>query len=452
MARLVYTSKFKRLIIYAISIIVIFKLFSLMSKGKKKQPEKLKEDINLNLYGPKRELKFIPKKKERKNIFHFAEQINPKTEIKQYSTSFGFSLTQVDKMEKGINQCEPGSKTCNEKVEEMCKKYDYLIFSDILYEAKPFIKANCKAKIILHLTRPFDDFVPENEKQSFTNLLNKAIASDKVIMVIPFKGYLYDACERGLYCTKYVEVRSSTYSPTIKNSYVKALIDTKPHINETMAVFDRYNQEKYLIEEFQKYGIKYEILDYDYGGPEVLSKYKAIVHIPYTPAPFSLMENICNDVIIYVPTREFLQELNEKYPGKLEMSNYLKYLDLRKDYLSMIFECFDVYLAPHLIYFSSWKDLIAKLKRFSINDRTNLINRNREFAVYQEHLNSYYWKTLLGYGTEDVNHILNNDDIPYCKQLTSGEKIQIRNRQRRIEIAGRKKKKPIKKNYANQFS
>jgi len=36
----------------------------------------------------------------------------------------------------------------------MCKSYDYLIFSDVLYEARTFIKANCKAKIILHLTRP----------------------------------------------------------------------------------------------------------------------------------------------------------------------------------------------------------------------------------------------------------------------------------------------------------
>jgi len=99
MARLVYTSKFKRLIIYAISLLIIFKLFSLISKGKKKEPEKLKADINLNLYGPKRELKFTPKLKERKNIFHFATEINPKTEIREYSTQFGFSLTQVDKME-----------------------------------------------------------------------------------------------------------------------------------------------------------------------------------------------------------------------------------------------------------------------------------------------------------------------------------------------------------------
>ncbi|OUM64106.1 hypothetical protein PIROE2DRAFT_9210, partial [Piromyces sp. E2] len=353
---------------------------------------------------------------------------------------------------KGINQCETGNKNCNEKVEAMCKGYDFLIFSDILYEARPFIKANCKAKIILHLTRPYDDFVPDGERVSFTKLLNKAIASDKVLMVVPFKGYFYDACERGVYCTKYVEVRSSTYSPNIKNSYVKTLVDTKPNANETMAVFNRYNQEKLLIEQFKKLGIDYEILDYDYGGPEVLSKYKAVVHLPYTPSPFSLMENICNEVVVYVPTREFLQELNEKYPGKFEMSNYLRYLDLRKDQLSMIFECYDSYLAPHLIYFTSWKDLALKLKKLTYESRKNMVLRNREFSYYQQHLNAYYWKTMLGYGSEDVQHIIQHDDIPYCQQLTKDERTQIRNRQRRIEIAGRKKKKPIKKNYANQLS
>jgi len=334
----------------------------------------------------------------------------------------------------------------------MCKGYDFLIFSDILYEARPFIKANCKAKIILHLTRPFDDFVPDGELSSFTNLLNKAIASDKVTMVIPFMGYFYDACERGVYCTKFIQIRSSTYSPTIKNSYIRTLADTKPNTNETMAVFNRYGQEQLIIEEFQKYGVKYEILDYDYGGPEVLSNYKAIVHIPYTPAPFSLMENICNDVLVYVPTREFLQELNEKHPGKIEMSNYARYLTFRKDKLSMIFECFDPYLSPHLMYFSSWRDLINKIKRFDANERQSMIERNREFGVFQEHENVYYWKTLLGYGSEDVQHITTYEELPYCKQLTKDEKSQIRGRQRRIEIAGRKKKKPIKKNYANQFT
>jgi len=452
MARLVYTSKFKRLIIYAISLLIIFKLFSLISKGKKKEPEKLKADINLNLYGPKRELKFTPKLKERKNIFHFATEINPKTEIREYSTQFGFSLTQVDKMEKGINVCESGNKNCNEKVEAMCKGYDYLIFSDILYEARPFIKANCKAKILLHMTKPFDDFVPDGEKESFTNLLTKAINSEKVTMVIPFKSYLYDACERGLHFTKYISVRTSTFSPNIKNSYIRTLTESKPHTNETMAVFNRYFQEKLLIDSFQKYNIKYEILDYDYGGPEVLSEYKAVVHIPYTPAPHSLMENICNDVVVFVPTREFLQELNQKYPNKLEMSTYLRYLDFKKDKLSMIFECFDSYLSPHLIYFTSWRDLANKLNKFTEKEKKKMLKRNREFSYYQQHENAYYWRTMLGYGSEDIKAAIHTDEMPFCLMKTDYERKQIRDKQRRIEIAGRKKKKPSNKQYANQLS
>jgi len=451
MARLVYTNKFKRLIIYAISLFVIYKLFSKLSI-KKKEPEKLKADINLNLYGPKRELKFTPKMKERKNIFHFATQINPKTEIKEYASEFDFVLTQVDRMDKNLKICEQGNKNCNEKVESMCKGYDYLIFSDVLYEARPFIKANCRAKIILHLTRPYDEFVPEEEKESFTNLLRKALSTEKVTVVVPFRAYLYDACERGLNILKYVNIRSSVYSPNIKNSYVQTLAGSNPQTNQTMAVFNRYFQEKLLIEAFQKYNIKYEILDYDYGGPEVLSKYKAIVHLPYTPAPHSLMENICNDVMIFIPTREFLQELHGKYPGKIEMSTFDRYLDLRKDQMSMIFECFDAYIAPHVTYFSNWKNLATKLNKFTDRNREIMRKRNYEFKVYQQHENSYYWKTLLGYGTENAKSIFQIDEIPYCKMKTKDERRILREKQRRIEIAARKKKKPSNKNYANQLS
>jgi len=451
MARMVYKIKFKRLIIYAISLFIIFKLFSKLSV-KKKEPEKFKPDINLNLYGPNRELSFTPKMKERKNIFHFATQINPKTEIRKYASKFGFTLTQVDRMDKNIKICEPGNKNCNAEVEKMCKSYDYLIFSDVLYEARTFIKANCKAKIILHLTRPYDEFVPEDEKESFTNLFKKALSTEKVIVVVPYRAYLYEACERGLDITKYVNIRSSVYSPSIKNSYIQTLAESNPKTNQTMAVFNRYFQEKLLIDAFQKAGIKYEILDYDYGGPEVLSKYKAIVHLPYTPAPHSLMENICNGVAIFVPTREFLQELNGKYPGKIEMSTYERYLDLRIDQMSMIFECFDPYIAPHVTYFSNWKDLVHKLNKFTDEHRINLNKRNEEFAEYQEHENTYYWKTLLGYGNDDLRSIFQIDEIPYCKMKTKEERNKLRNNQRRIEIAARKKKKPSNKKYPNQLS
>ncbi|KAL6602544.1 hypothetical protein LY90DRAFT_510281 [Neocallimastix californiae] len=334
----------------------------------------------------------------------------------------------------------------------MCNSYDFLIFSDILYEARPFIKANCKAKIILHLTRPFDDFVPEDDKKNFTNLLRKALSTEKVTVVVPYRAYLYDACERGLDITKYVNIQASPFSPNIKNSYVQILTESNPNTNQTVAVFNRYFQEKLLIDAFQKYGIKYEILDFEYGGPKVLSKYKAIVHLPYTPAPNSLMENICNGVMIFVPTREFLQELHSKYSNKIEMSNFNRYLDLRKDQMSMIYECFDPYIAPYVTYFSNWKNLVTKLNNLSTVRRKIMKKRNKEFSIYQRQENSYYWKTLLGYGNENIQSIFHIDELPYCKMKTKEERANLRNKQRRIEIAARKKKKPSNKKFDNQFS
>ncbi|ORX85354.1 hypothetical protein BCR32DRAFT_290775 [Anaeromyces robustus] len=443
MARLVYTS-----------IFIIYKLLSKLthSRPKKPEPEVLKPDINLNLYGPKRVLKFTPQQKEKKNVFHFATHVNPKTEIKKYSTKIGFNLTQVDKMEEGINVCEQGNKNCNEKVEAMCKGYDYLVFSNVIYEAKPFIKANCKAKILLHLTNPYDESVPETEKEGFKNLLKKAINADKVTFLVPFKVYLYHACEEGLNIQKYVNMRSSIYSPNNQNSYIQTLEETKPNLNQSIGVFNHNFQDSLVIKAFQEAEIPYEIINYDNVSPELLAKYKAVIKMPNTPAPFSLLENICNEVILYVPTREFLKELHTQYPGEIEMSGYRRYLDLPKDKYSMIYECYDSDLTPHIIYFTSWKDLTSKLERFNERNKESMLDRNREFTIYQEHENIYLWKTLLGYGTETISSLLVHDDIPYCQMKSKDERNKLRNQQRRIEIAGRKKKKPIKKNYANQYS
>jgi len=452
MARLIYTNKLKRLIIFGISLFVIIKLFSKLSSSKKKRSGlRLKPDINLNLYGPKRELHFTPVSKKEKKVFHFGTEVNPLTEIKEYAKYYNFDLTQVERMDPKLKICEQGNKNCNSDVESMCKTYDYLIFSDILYEARPFVKANCRAKIILHLTKPFDNFVPESEKSSFTNLLRKALNADKVIFIVPYRAYLYDACERGLYITKYINVRSSVYPPQIKSTYV-SVPKPNPHANETIAIFNRYYQEKLLIEVFKKNNIKHEVLDYAYGGPEILSKYKAVVHIPYTPAPYSLYENICNDVMIFVPTREFLKDLNQKYPNKIEMSTFERYLDLRVDQMSMIYECFDPYTSPYLMYFSNFKVLLNHIAKFDAKAREARSERNREFSIFQKHENLYFWGTALGYGNVDPQTIYTVLDTPYCKMKTEEERKRLRNKQRRIEIAARKKKKPSKKVYANQLS
>jgi hypothetical protein len=122
-----------------------------------------------------------------------------------------------------------------------------------------------------------------------------------------------------------------------------------------------------------------------YNGPNDLKGFKGIIHIPYAWSNLALFENLRNDLIYFIPSKQFLVSLSKSKNFFWSPPFDINYLDYAEWYHKDYKNCF--------VYFDSWEDLVKKINE---NNRDEKINQIRKSI--QIHTDTYLnkWKNILG--------------------------------------------------------
>lgn len=393
---------------------------------------KAKEEVLVKLQGPERNFNFMPNDKLKKNVYHYSPHPNPIKELKVLSNKIGFNVNSHTNLPVGIEKCVYNDPYCNFEVKAICESNDYIVFSEILYDAKPFIQADCQAKIIMHMTKKFDNFVLQDDYKNFLTLLNDAIEKERVVFVLNNYSVLYYACKNGLNIKKYVLSRSTGYTPDIDTTYIENINGVnEEEAKNTFAVFNRYTQDELLINKLKKKNIPLAVFDYKYGGPKILSRYKAVIVLPHAPTSFSLMENIRNEIIYFVPTQSFLKKLLSNKKLHYEFSGMNEVLDYDDRKVNVI-DWYAEDLFSNFVYFNSWNELYNRIK---YTDYDGLHRSISEYKIFLEKGNIYLWKTLLGYKVGSESLFKDAEILKVCqknkiKESTQPQKILYPNKKK----------------------
>jgi len=203
---------------------------------------------------------------------------------------------------------------CGSKYEKFCREYNYIVISDIMLDVVPFLKIqNCKAKIITEITNRFDVFLKDNYKMEFHKLFKNAIETKKIIVVVNNPYEIYYLCRNGIHVPYYALIRSTGYPPKIQE-YDESLYYHSEEPEKTIAIISRSKQDSMLsIPALKALDVPYEVLNTRYGGPKILSKFKALLYLPYQVSVMAMMENLREKIIYLLPSPSMFKRLLETY-------------------------------------------------------------------------------------------------------------------------------------------
>jgi len=204
--------------------------------------------------------------------------------------------------------------SCESKYQQFCDEYKYIVVSDIMLDVVPFLKTPyCKAKIITEITNRFDVFLKDDYKTEFHKLFKNAIKTKKITVVVNNPYEIYYLCRNGIHVPNYALIRSSGNPPEI-DTYNESLYYKSEHPEKTIAIISRSKQDTILsVPALQALNVPFEVLDTRYGGPKTLSKFKALLYLPYQVSVMAMMENLRSRIIYLLPSPSMFKRLLETY-------------------------------------------------------------------------------------------------------------------------------------------
>ena len=133
-------------------------------------------------------------------------------------------------------------------------------------------------------------------------------------MVVVNNPYeIYYLCRNGIHVPHYALIRS-TGNPPVINEYNESLYYTSEEPEKTIAIISRSKQDSMLsVPALQALNVPYEVLKTRYGGPKILSKFKALLYLPYQVSVMAMMENLRAKVIYLLPSPSMFKRLLETY-------------------------------------------------------------------------------------------------------------------------------------------
>ncbi|KAI9359192.1 hypothetical protein DFJ73DRAFT_757661 [Zopfochytrium polystomum] len=274
-------------------------------------------------------------------------------------TQFGLSVTQVNpfdlEIEYGMSKADADALR---ESGSLCAQYDIIIVGDTIPDARPLLQdlhqqtpACTSTHIILEITVRFDALVEDGDDyEEYLSMFRDLYERDErrlhVVANNPFE--VYYAFRSGVRFRRWRVLRPGGVSDV-------AALDT---VDSTVAAFRGVWPN--LDELFTQFNIPVHSLDYHYGGPRTLAKYKAYIDSPYQVSTMKLYENLAAGVVMMVPSPGLWRELNLNGTQEYTLCwPDVEPLDLA-DY-SRLIDFYHTDISPYIYYFDSFEALSAML-------------------------------------------------------------------------------------------
>ena len=360
---------------------------------------KFKKTFNLNLNPVEpNKLGFNNKKiMEKKNkILYVSRHGGTVSNFDYIAKHLGFNITLFipDYEYGGYPECYYNDK-CSSFVKEKCSEFDYIIICDTIPDSLVFLINKCDKKIVLEITNRFDFRIRD---KNFYKIFAQAIKNKNIIVVENNPFEVYHACEKNVFIKNYYLIRPIGNPPNTK------VMKEHKQYHDTVAVIDNYQGSKLLMQKLNEVKLPYKILPFRYGGPLVLSTYKAIIMIPYQVSVMKIMENLRYGVPMIIPSEKLLRELIK---GKyfFPYKQLFKITNGVKDYI----EFYNDLYRDFFIYFDSFNDLHNIIK---CTDFKTFREKEKKFVRHYEQKALKMWEEVLDISILKESKITNKE--PLC--------------------------------------
>lgn len=255
---------------------------------------------------------------------------------------------------------------CQSFVKVKCSEFDYIIISDVIPDSYIFLINKCKKKIILEITNRFDWKIKE---ANYYNIFSKAIKKKNIIVIENNPFEVYHACMKNIFIPNYYLIRPIGYPP---NNILKR--EHEEYHDIVAIILNQIQDKAKLRVELKKLKIPFKCLPHKYGGPLILSTYKAIIFLPYQVSIMKMMENFRYGVPMIIPSEKLLRKLiKSKYSfcsGEVfKIPNGVRnFVEFYNDEFRDLFIYFDNFKEiPNIIQNTDFKALREKEKEFMKN-------------------------------------------------------------------------------------
>lgn len=236
--------------------------------------------------------------------------------------------------------------------------FDGVITSDTSPISRVFLQNNWSKKLIIWINNRFDyhdaatldcEFPDKEYYELFKNAVNK-----KNIYIIGYTEF------ENFYCKNIRNIDIGDFVikpigfPSIYNNFIKTKVD---NIQDTVFVGSYHNDN--IMMNLSKKIKELDILVYNgrFNGPLDLARFKGVVHIPYAWSNYAFFEAIQNNIIYFIPSKDFFMELKKD-------KDFFWSPPYRDENIELS-EWYNPNNKDLLVYFNSWIDL--KIKILSTN-------------------------------------------------------------------------------------
>lgn len=261
-------------------------------------------------------------------------------------------------------------------------KFDCIITSDTAPISRIFLQHNWSKKLIIWICNRFDYAHGSNSgfpDKCYYDLIQKATTLSNVYLVgyTEFENY---------YCknVRKIDIGNMIIPPIGGISDIYNNFTDKPELNDTIFVPPYHNDT--IMMNLSKKISELGIPNYTgkYNGPLDLKGYKGIIHIPYAWSNLALFENLCLNMIYFIPSKDFLLEIKK---GR----DFYWTPPFIADKLHLS-EWYDPEHKDILIYFNSWDDLKYKINNINFEEQKKKIY---DFFINHEKKQLEKWKKLI---------------------------------------------------------
>jgi hypothetical protein len=301
-------------------------------------------------------------------------------DFKMVCNHFNLDLTTVNMGGTNYNIGNQRAKELWDKNKDFYNSFDMVVTSDTAPLSRIFLQNDFQKELVVWICNRFDYADQATNDCRFPDaeyyqLFNRALSNNKV-HIISYTEFEYIYAR-----SKGVNLSSKTIKPIGNLLWGTSTIQNK---NEKFFIPQYHNDTILMDLEAQCNSLGIGCYRGRYNGPNDLKDFKGIIHIPYAWSNLALFENLRNELVYFIPSKNLLttfsQNRNFFWSPPFDISNIEAAEWYHPDYK----DCF--------VYFDSWQDLQNKIRETNYEEKKNKI-RNIIAAHTENYLSK--WKSIL---------------------------------------------------------